>query len=172
MTDNASAAWGTGKKQGGLAGLVNWAVDICSAVPYWFIALVGRISVAAVFWKSGQTKVENFVVNILTGEVSLGFPKMSDSAVMLFREEYKMPLPELTAPLAALAEHLFPFLLVIGLATRFSAIALLIMTLVIQIFVYPSAWAEHGVWAAIFLMLIAKGPGVLSLDHLISRQYR
>ena len=155
---------------GGLAGLIRWGVGICEKIPYWLIALVGRISVAAVFWKSGQTKIEGFVVNILTGEVSLGLPKLSGSAVMLFREEYGMPIPELMAPLAALAEHLFPFLLVIGLATRFSAIALLIMTLVIQIFVYPSAWAEHGVWATIFLMLIAKGPGVVALDHLVKKQ--
>jgi putative oxidoreductase len=154
---------------GGLKGLINWAIGIFEAIPYWLIALIGRISVAGVFWKSGQTKIEGFVVNIATGEVKFGLPKLSDSAVMLFKEEYKMPLPELMAPFAALAEHLFPFLILIGLATRFSALALLIMTLVIQIFVYPSAYPTHGVWAAIFLMLMAYGPGVFSVDHLIKK---
>ncbi len=162
MTDQANATFG-----GGLAGLINWAIGLCEKVPYWLIALIGRISVAGVFWKSGQTKIEGFVVNIATGEISLGLPKLSGSAVMLFQEEYKMPWPELMAPFAALAEHLFPFLIVIGLATRFSAIALLIMTLVIQIFVYPSAYPTHGVWATIFLMLTAYGPGTFSIDHLI-----
>ena len=167
MSDQANAS-GAGA-QGGLKGLINWAIGICESVPYWLIALIGRIGVAGVFWKSGQTKVEAFVVNIATGEVSLGLPKLSGSAVLLFREEYKMPFPELMAPLAAFAEHLFPFLILIGLATRFSAIALLVMTLVIQIFVYPSAYPIHAVWSAVFLMLIAYGPGIFSVDHLIKK---
>jgi putative oxidoreductase len=66
---------------------------------------------------------------------------------------------------ATLAEHLFPVLLVLGLMTRFSALALLVMTAVIQVFVYPGAWPTHGLWAAAFLLLIARGPGALSLDH-------
>ena len=70
------------------------------------------------------------------------------------------------------AEHFFPILLVIGLATRFSALALLFMTAVIEIFVYPDAWPTHGVWATCFLLVIARGPGSLSLDHLIARKYR
>lgn len=154
---------------GGLKGLIQWAIGLCEKVPYWLIALIGRIGVAGVFWKSGQTKIEGFVVNLATGDVKFGIPKMSDSAAMLFREEFKMPFPDLMAPLAAIAEHVFPFLIIIGLATRFSAIALLIMTLVIQIFVYPSSYPEHSVWAAIFLMLIAYGPGLFSVDHLIKK---
>jgi putative oxidoreductase len=92
--------------------------------------------------------------------------------VFLVREEYRLPIidPQIAAHLAAAAEHLFPILLVFGLATRFAALALLVMTLVIQIFVYPGAWPTHGTWAACFLLLIARGPGVLSLDHLIARR--
>ena len=71
----------------------------------------------------------------------------------------------LMAPMAATAEHLFPLLILIGLATRFSALALLGMTLVIQLFVYPGAYATHGTWAAVLLVLIARGPGMLSVDH-------
>ena len=74
--------------------------------------------------------------------------------------------------MAAFAEHLFPLLLLFGLATRFSALALLCMTLVIQVFVYPGAYATHGTWAALLLYLMARGPGVFSIDHLLMRRLR
>ena len=94
-------------------------------------------------------------------------------AIELFRSEYKLPLidPTLAAYLAAFAEHFFPVLLVIGLATRFAALALLFMTLVIEIFVYPDAWPTHGTWAACFLILMTRGAGLLSLDHWIGLRY-
>jgi putative oxidoreductase len=62
-------------------------------------------------------------------------------------------------------------LLVLGLASRFSALALLVMTTAIEVFVYPGAWPTHGVWATCFLIVIARGPGLLSLDHLIARRF-
>lgn len=129
-----------------------------AAIPDWLIALIARLSIAGVFWQSGRTKVEGFTV--------------TDTAIALFADEYKLPLisPWLGAHLAALAEHLFPILLVIGLATRFSALALLVMTLVIQLFVYPSGWPVHGTWAACLLFVIARGPGCLSIDALIARR--
>ncbi len=98
---------------------------------------------------------------------------MTDSAIALFRDEYKLPWidPELAAKIAAFSEHFFPVLLVIGLASRFAALALLGMTAVIEIFVYPYAWPEQGVWAACFLVVIARGPGIFSLDHLIARRF-
>ena len=143
--------------QSGLAGLIARANTLISAIPYTLVALIGRVSIAAVFWRSGQTKLEGWHV--------------SESAIELFRDEFKLPLidPTIAAYLATFAEHFFPVLLVIGLATRFSALALLIMTLVIQIFVYPDAWPTHGSWAAIFLMLMALGAGRISLDALIAR---
>jgi putative oxidoreductase len=102
-----------------------------------------------------------------------GLPRLSDSVVALFRDEYKLPLmpPELAAPMAAFAEHLFPLLILIGLATRFSALALLVMTATIQFLVYPDAWPTHGVWAAVLLFIAARGPGAVSLDHLIARRH-
>ena len=156
-----------------LKDLVDPCVDLFSAIPDSLITLLGRFSVAAIFWKSGQTKVQGFAMDIVSGEFTLGMPRLSDSVVELFRDEYKLPLipPELAAPLAAFAEHLFPLLILIGLATRFSALALLVMTLTIQLLVYPDAWPTHGVWAAVLVFLMAKGPGVFSLDHLISRRY-
>ncbi|MFA4970392.1 MAG: DoxX family protein [Sulfuritalea sp.] len=156
-----------------LKNMVEQGIDLMSVIPDSLIALLGRFSIAAVFWKSGQTKVQGFAIDIVGGEFSLGLPRLSDSAIALFRDEYRLPLiaPELAAPLAAFAEHLFPLLILLGLATRFSALALLGMTLVIQVLVYPDAWPTHGVWAAVLLLLIARGPGVFSLDHLISRRF-
>jgi putative oxidoreductase len=108
-------------------------------IPYWLIALSGRIFPAAVFWQSGETKVAGW--------------HLKPSAIALFQNEYQLPLidPAVAAYLSAFSEHLFPVLLVIGLATRFAAFALLFMTAVIEIFVYPGAWPIHGVWATCFL---------------------
>ena len=118
------------------------------------VLLVSRIAIAAVFFLSGRTKVD-------------GLLSVSDGAVTLFREEFRLPLldPSLAAHLAAYAEHLFPMLLVLGLLTRPSALALLAMTAVIEIFVYPDAWPTHLTWAAPLLLLLARGGGKYSLDH-------
>jgi putative oxidoreductase len=150
-----------------LARLVTSVIRLFERIPNTLVAFIARFSIAAVFWTSGQTKVQGFVVNIISGEVHLGWPRLSDSVVALFQDEYKLPFitPEIAAPMAATAEHLFPFLLLIGLGTRFSALALLGMTMVIQIFVYPDAYPTHGTWAALLLYLIARGPGALSVDH-------
>jgi len=154
------------------AALLKRATALLDRVPHGFIALLGRFSIAAVFWKSGQTKVEGFAIDIVSGEFTLGIPHLSDSAVALFRDEFRLPIipPELAAPMAAFAEHLFPILILIGLATRFSALALLVMTATIQVFVYPDAYPTHGVWAAVLLYLVARGPGAVSLDHLLARR--
>ena len=151
--------------------LIGWAITAFSRIPDSLIALIGRFSVAAIFWKSGQTKVQDFAIDIVAGEFTIGWPRLSDSVVDLFRDEYRLPLipPEWAAVMAAFAEHVFPALLLIGLATRFSALALLIMTLVIQIFVYPDAYPTHGVWMTVLLFLVARGGGAASLDHWLSR---
>jgi putative oxidoreductase len=156
MTDTPLAL----NPQSGLTALVARANALMAAIPYWFVALITRISIAAVFWRSGQTKLEGW--------------RISDSAILLFKDEYKLPVidPTLAAYLATIAEHAFPILLVLGLATRFAALALLIMTLVIEIFVYPDAWPTHGTWAACFLILMTQGPGRISLDHWIAQRYR
>jgi putative oxidoreductase len=115
---------------------------------------VQRFGIAAIFFQSGRTKVE-------------GIFSIPETTVELFRSEYALPLlpPELAAYLAAGAEHLFPVMLVLGLMTRLSAAALLGMTLVIQIFVYPDAWPTHLSWAGLLLPLIALGGGRWSLDR-------
>jgi putative oxidoreductase len=156
-----------------LKSLVEQTVDLLDTIPNSLIAVIARFSIAAIFWKSGQTKVQGFAIDIVSGEFTFGLPRLSDSVVELFRDEYKLPLvpPEFAALMAAFAEHLFPLLILIGLATRFSAAALLVMTVTIQLLVYPDAYPTHGVWAAVLIFLMAKGPGVFSLDHLISRRY-
>ncbi len=143
-----------------------------AAIPESAIALLSRFSIAAVFWKSGQTKVEGFAVDLVDGQFMLGWPHLSSSAVDLFREEYKLPLiaPELAAPLAATAEHVLPLLLLVGLGTRLSAAALLGMTAVIQLLVYPGAYPTHGTWAALLLWLMARGPGAFSIDHWLAQR--
>lgn len=133
---------------------------IADALEHWIghslLALVNRIGIAGVFFLSGRTKVD-------------GFLSVNDSALALFRDEYRVPLipPEIAAHMAAYAEHLFPVLLVLGLFTRFSALALLGMTSVIQIFVYPDAWPTHLSWAGLLLYLVARGAGGVSADRLI-----
>lgn len=138
--------------------LLDRAIRALGRIPNDLIALIARLSIAGVFWRSGETKLDGWSV--------------SDSAVYLFENEYKLPLidPWLAAHLAAFAEHVFPILLVLGLASRLSALALLAMTLVIEIFVYPDAWPTHGTWAACLLFVAARGPGLFSLDALIARQ--
>jgi putative oxidoreductase len=124
--------------------------------PPSLLLLVQRLGIAAVFFMSGRTKVD-------------GWLTVNDSAFELFRTDYALPFvkPEVAAYAAAYSEHLFPLLLVLGLFTRFAATALLVMTLIIEIFVYPDAWPTHLSWAGLMLPLIALGGGKLSLDNLL-----
>ena len=153
---------------------IDQAIALLSRIPHAYIALLARFSLAMTFWLSGQTKVEGFVVDPIGRTFELGVPHLSENALELFRTDYALPLlsPDIAALLAATAEHVFPILLLLGLATRFSALALLGMTLVIQLFVYPDAFPTHGLWAAAMLYLMARGPGVVSLDHLVARRFR
>ncbi|MBA2675936.1 DoxX family protein [Ramlibacter sp.] len=132
------------------------AANLSRWIGHGMLALACRISVASIFFLSGRTKVD-------------GFLTITDSAYELFRTEYKLPFipPEIAAHLAAYAEHLFPAFLVLGLFTRLSALALLGMTLTIQLFVYPDAWPTHLSWAALLLYLIGRGAGPVSIDRLI-----
>jgi putative oxidoreductase len=147
-------------------------LDLFTRLPYAPLALLARVAIAAVFWKSGQTKVEGFAIDLVEGTFQLGWPQLSDTAVALFRDEYKLPLlpPELGALLAAIGEHVLPALLLAGLGTRFAAAGLLGMTAVIQLLVYPGAWPTHFTWAALLLMLMRQGPGAWSLDALLARR--
>ena len=141
-------------------GLRSWLARVADTAawltPHSLLALVNRVAIAAIFWLSARTKVD-------------GWFTVSDSAYLLFREEYKLPLlpPELAAQMATVAEHVFPILLVLGLFTRLSALALLGMTLIIQVWVYPDAWPTHLSWAGLMLYLAGRGAGAVSLDRVL-----
>jgi len=172
MSTSASTPRSPARAAAGFVALVTAVNRIFARIPHSVIAALARFSIAAVFWKSGQTKVEGLAIDIVDGTFKFGSPRLSDSAVDLFRDEYKVPLlaPETAAVLATFGEHVLPVLLLLGLATRLSAFGLLLMTAVIQLFVYPSAYPTHGVWAAVLLYLMARGPGALSVDHLIAQR--
>lgn len=123
-------------------------------IPEDAIALVTRLGVAGVFFMSGRSKVD-------------GLLHITDGTYTLFREDYRVPLipPDIAAHLATYSEHLFSILLVLGLFTRFSALAFLGMTTVIEVFVYPDAWPTHLSWAGLLIYLIARGGGRFSLDR-------
>ncbi|MGE0876392.1 MAG: DoxX family protein [Burkholderiales bacterium] len=125
-----------------------------AAAGHALIALAARFGAGAIFFYSGRTKVD-------------GFLTVNESAYSLFREEYKVPLlpPEFAAHMATYAEHLLPVLLFAGLLTRLSALGLLGMTAVIQVFVYPDAWPTHLTWAVALLYLVGRGGGPVSLDR-------
>ncbi|MGB7372720.1 DoxX family protein [Pontixanthobacter sp.] len=125
-----------------------------------FALLLTRLALASVFWRSGRTKV-------LEGTAL----EIDETQYFLF-EEFGLPglSPEIAVPLTTYAEHAFPILLVLGIATRFGAAALLVMTMVIQIFVFPEAWwAVHSLWAAMALVLISRGAGMFSLDAAVTK---
>ena len=170
---NELPALATGQTTGSSA-LLRRFIVICQHIPHSLVALLARFSIAAVFWKSGETKIQGFALDLVNREFTVGWPRLSDSAIALFKDEYRLPFiaPEIAAPMAAFAEHFFPLLLLLGLATRLSALALLGMTMTIQLFVYPDAYPTHGTWAAVLLYLMMQGPGKLSLDHWIPQRYR
>ena len=122
-------------------------------VPHDLIALAARVFPAVVFWQSARTKVEGFSIR--------------DQTYFLFENVYALPVipPAWAAVIATIAEHVLPVLLILGLMSRISALGLLVMTAVIQIFVFPGAWVTHGLWAVALLVVLAQGPGRLSLDH-------
>lgn len=135
--------------------LIAKAVGVLERVPYALIALLARVVIGLVFFKSGLTKIDGFA--------------LKDATFYLFAEEYKVPLipPVLAAYMATSAELTMPWLLWLGFGARFAALALLGMTAVIQTFVYPDAYMTHGLWAVALLMIVKYGAGVLSVDHII-----
>ena len=140
---------------------------ITRALPESVILLLARFALAAVFWLSGQTKIEGFALNPFASVYEWGWPNLKESTVFLFQYEYALPWidPTWAAYLATAAEHLLPILLLTGLLTRVAAFGILCMTLVIQLFVYPNAYAVHATWGALALLLMRQGGGRLSLDH-------
>ena len=128
-----------------------------SALPLSLIQLAMRVAIGSVFFNSGLLKL-----------------KSPQFAVKLFEDEYKLPLldPTFAAQLATVVEVGVPLFLFAGLATRLATLPLLGMIAIIEIFVYPQAWVEHLLWASVLVLLLTRGPGVFSLDHLIDRRFK
>jgi putative oxidoreductase len=140
----------------GIAGYAYTIIAHLEKIPLAIPQSIFRIALAIVFWRSGQTKLANW-----------------DLTVQLFRDEYKVPVlpPEMAAYMATMVEHVAPVMLILGLGTRFGAAAMLGMTLVIQFFVFPQSYPDHLLWAGPLVYLIMRGPGVLSIDHLVRRRF-
>lgn len=125
--------------------------------PLAVLQLLARISIAAVFWNSGLTKIASW-----------------QTTIVLFRDEYKVPVlpPEIAATLAASVELSMPVLLVLGLFSRLATLPMLGMVFVIEAFVYPEDWIEHLTWAMLLLLILTRGPGPIALDRWTQRLLR
>lgn len=116
-----------------------------------------RLYVANVFFKSGLTKLQSW-----------------DTTLALFEHEYHVPLlsPELAATLGTATELGFPVLLALGLAGRFSALALFALNIV-AVISYPdlneAGLKDHLYWGILLAVTALHGPGKLSLDHVLGR---
>jgi putative oxidoreductase len=137
---------------------LRWAdlVALVGRVPLSLHQLLFRIAIAGVFLRAGLTKISSW-----------------ESTVALFADEYKVPVlaPHLAAAMAATFEVGCSTLLLVGLGTRLAVLPLIGMIMTIQLFVYPQAWSEHLVWGSILLVLLTRGGGAISLDHVIARQW-
>jgi putative oxidoreductase len=131
-------------------------LNIADGLPLSAVQLLSRVAVAHVFWNSAQSKLASW-----------------STTLQLFANEYHVPLlpPDIAAPLATATELTGSVLLFFGLLSRLGALALLGVTATIQLFVYPENWGEHLVWASLLLLIVFKGPGKLSLDHLVNRYF-
>jgi len=141
------------------AGLTVWnaiprGIALLDSIPYSLIALVARAATFTVFWRSGTVKLADW-----------------NSTLLLFANEYRVPVlpPHVAAYMAASLELGGSVLVLLGLLTRVSVLLLTGMVLVIQTFVYPSAWPDHLQWFAFMIILLARGPGRISLDELVWR---
>ena len=139
-----------------------WPVSLIDAIRHWLsrvplslLQLIMRIAIGSVFFNAGLLKYRSWEVTVL-----------------LFRDEYRVPLvdPALLARMATFNELTFSTLLFLGLATRLATLPFLGMIVVIQTFVYPDAWIEHLLWTSILVLLLTRGGGALSVDHLIARR--
>jgi putative oxidoreductase len=162
-----------------VAATVNKFVLLCGVIPYALIALALRLVMARVFFVSGQPKIEGPVIPVSLNIHNLDFlivlpAQIKDATFRLFETQYAaLPMPpHLAAYLFTYAEFILPVCLVIGFATRISALLLLIMTMLIQVYLMPDLWwSTHVYWIAILLVLMSVGPGAISIDALIRYLY-
>lgn len=140
---------------------------ISSFIPSDGVALVARLSIFFVFWNSVQTKIAGLTI----GGQHFAFWGVTDITITLFEYEYDLPLlsPTVGAYLATFGEFFLSLGLLFGFMTRFSALGLLLMTAVIQVFVFPDKWGVHLIWAAVLLYIAKSGAGAISFDKLLKQ---
>jgi putative oxidoreductase len=169
-----------------LGASVDKLVTVCCAIiPYALLALLLRLVMARVFFLSGQTKIEGPRIPIHLNIPALDFSIIDFSIILpreikastfqLFETQYaNLPMPAAVAAyLFSYAEFVLPICLLLGFATRFAALALLIMTVLLALYVAPALWwSAHVYWIAILLVLISLGPGAVSIDALLRTLYR
>ncbi|AFL50926.1 putative oxidoreductase [Sinorhizobium fredii] len=133
--------------------VVEWA----TALPLSIVQLASRVAIAEVFWQSAQTKLASWPVTL-----------------QLFAFEYRVPLldPGLAALVATAAELSGAAMLALGLLARLASLMVLGVVATIQIFVYPDHWVEHLMWTSLLLLILSRGAGVFSVDHLVARRVR
>lgn len=160
--------------------LTDFMIDLCQGIPDSLISLLARIGLFSPFFFSGLSKTDqsaSFPGNLLPNE----------NTIYQFVNDFGLPFPELSAYAATIGEVVLPILLVIGLATRFSALALIVMVVVINIVdtqmamaadwyaweywkeVLKGIYGKHALWLAALLILVKQGAGVFSLDFIISK---
>ncbi len=157
-----------------ITGLYSAFTALCGKVPYTIVALVCRVAAAIPFWRSGQSKLDGGDIFGIKYELF----SLKASKVYLFANEFGFSdmIAPTAAQMAALGENLLPPLLFLGLMTRVGALGLLVMTAVIQFYVFPEEllnpngnWAEHLQWAAPLMVVLQRGPGAISLDGILGR---
>jgi putative oxidoreductase len=163
-----------------IALIIDKLVALCALIPYALVALGLRFVMARVFFLSGQTKIEGPRVPInlnLRGfeELSVVLPTaIKPSTFQMFETDYaNLPMPPTVAAyLFTYAEFVLPICLVLGFASRFAALGLLVMVVLMQVYVVPGMWwAAHVYWVSILMVLLSVGPGAISIDALIRYVY-
>lgn len=160
-----------------LTNFISCLISYLERVPNSVIALFARVGIAGVFWKSAMTKITfdgevgEGLIDQLLGVLSFKW-QISENTFMLFQYEYNLPLVpfHLAAAMGTAVELAAPVLIVLGLASRAAAAALLVMVMTIQFLVYPAQWLDHSLWAAVILFILCRGAGVISLDYLFARR--
>jgi putative oxidoreductase len=145
-----------------MARLLDGITDLFARTPHALIALIGRLSLGWIFWSTARIRVD--------GSWNLLEPRGSTLAMLRGTPDIPYLPPGVGAVAFQLAEHALPVLLAVGLASRFAALGLLVLTLIFQLFVQPGAMALHGTWAAVLLMILKYGPGSLSIDEGLGRR--
>jgi len=163
-----------------VASIVDKFVAVCAVIPYALVALLLRLVMARVFFFSGQAKIDGPVIpvhlHIRDLEFSVILPaQIKDSTFQMFEAQYaNLPIsPPVAATVFTYAEFVLPICLALGFATRFAALGLLAMTVLLQVYVMPGMlWPAHVYWASILLVLMSVGPGAISIDAAIRWLYR